>query len=89
MANVYLGYYAEKQGDPNAKFAVKEISIFSSSVATDSLLQEVNLLRKINHPFILKYIDAKKSTTSLYLVLEFCDHGTLEDEILAYEGPLP
>lgn len=48
-------------------------------MATDSLLQEINLLRKINHPFILKYIDAKKSITCLYLILEFCDGGTLED----------
>ena len=69
MASVFLGYYAEGEGDPDTKFAVKEISITSSSVATDSLLQEINLLRKINHPFILKYIDAKKSLTSLYLIL--------------------
>lgn len=69
MASVFLGYYAEGEGNPDTRFAVKEISINSSHVATDSLLQEINLLRKINHPFILKYVDAKKSMLSLYLVL--------------------
>lgn len=69
MASVYLGYYAEGEGNPDIRFAVKEISINSSFVATDSLLQEINLLRKINHPFILKYVDAKKSLSCLYLIL--------------------
>jgi serine/threonine protein kinase len=63
---------------------VKEISINSSFAITDSLLQEINLLRKFNHPYILKYIDAKKSGTALYLILELCDGGTLEDEVLSY-----
>jgi len=47
------------------------------------------LLRKINHPFILKYIDAKKTLASLYLFLEFCDGGTLEDEVVEHEEGLP
>ena len=68
MASVFLGYYAEGEGDPQTRFAVKEISINSSFAVTDSLLQEINLLKKISHPFILKYIDAKKSKTSLYLI---------------------
>jgi serine/threonine protein kinase len=79
MAKVYLGYYSPsyEETDKNAKFAVKEISINSSFIATDSILQEINLLRKMAHPYILKYIDAKKSPTSLYLILEYCSEGTL------------
>lgn len=52
-------------------------------------MQEINLLRKINHPFILKYVDAKKSLSSLYLFLEFCEGGTLEDEVILHEEGLP
>lgn len=69
MAKVYLGYYKSGEGDKNACFAVKEIPINSSFIVTDSLLQEINLLRKMSHPFILKYIDAKKSPNSLYLFI--------------------
>jgi hypothetical protein len=31
----------------------------------------------MTHPYILKYVDAKKSPISLYLILEYCDEGTL------------
>ena len=77
MAKVYLGYYKSGEGDDKTRFAVKEISINSSMIATDALLQEINLLRKITHPYILKYIDAKKSPNSLYLFIEYCNKGTL------------
>ena len=39
MAKVYLGYYKSGEGDKDACFAVKEISINSSFIVTDSLLQ--------------------------------------------------
>ncbi len=89
MAKVYLGYYRAGENDKNAVFAVKEISINSSSIAADALLQEINLLRKITHPYILKYIDAKKSPNSLFLFIEYCNKGTLDDFILDYKEGLP
>lgn len=42
----------------------------------------------MTHPYILKYVDAKKSPTSLYLILEYCDEGTLEDFILNQKDDL-
>lgn len=89
MAKVYLGYYRAGENDKNTMFAVKEISINSSSIAADALLQEINLLRKITHPYILKYIDAKKSPNSLFLFIEYCNKGTLEDFILEHKEGLP
>jgi len=50
-------------------FEVKEISINSSMIITDRLLQGINLLKKITHPYIFKYIDAKKSPNSLFLFI--------------------
>ena len=84
MAKVYLGYYKSGEDD-NTRFAVKEISTNSSNIAEDALLQEINLLRKITHPYILKYIDAKKSPNSLYLFIEYCNKGTLEDLVKEHQ----
>lgn len=42
----------------------------------------------MNHPYILKYVDAKKGPTSLYLILEYCDQGTLQDFILDQKGQI-
>ena len=84
MGKVYLGYYKTGQSDINTMFAVKQIPSNSSMIATDALLQQINLLRKITHPYILKYIDAKKSPNSLFLFIEYCNKGTLEDFVLEH-----
>jgi cell division control protein CDC15 len=84
MAKVYLGYYVTGESDTSTMFAVKEIPTNSSMIATDALLQEINLLRKITHPYILKYIDAKKTPSSLFLFIEYCNKGTLEDFVLEH-----
>jgi serine/threonine protein kinase len=36
----------------------------------------------------LKYIDAKKTPTSLFLFIEYCNKGTLEDFILEHREGL-
>lgn len=69
MASVYLGYYAPGYGDPETLFAVKQIPINSKFEVTDSLLQEINLLRKLHHPYIVRFIDARKSLDFMYLIM--------------------
>lgn len=46
------------------------------------MLIEINLLRKLDHPNIVKFIDAKKTKDFMYLIMEFCNEGTIEDLIL-------
>jgi serine/threonine protein kinase len=55
--NVYLGYYYPSSGNSSHEselLAIKEIPITSKFEATDSLLREINLLRRWNHPNIVK-----------------------------------
>ena len=56
------------------------------------VVTEVNLLRELRHPFIVKYCDRiiDKQTTKLYIVMEYCrggDLGKLPKCWLASVGP--
>lgn len=43
------------------------------------IVTEVNILRELRHPYIVKYLDRviDKSNTKIYIVQEFCDNGDL------------
>lgn len=43
------------------------------------LVSEVNLLRELRHPNIVRYYDRiiDRSSTTLYIVMEYCDGGDL------------
>lgn len=70
---VYLGFYAKGSGDENTFLAIKEIPVKANSDITDSLLQEINVLRKMKHKNIVSFIDAKKTDDYMYLVTQFCN----------------
>lgn len=46
---------------------------------TDSLLQEINVMRKLKHNNVVSFIDAKKNDDFMYLVTQYCNQGTIED----------
>jgi len=62
--------------------AIKSIPINAKFEISDSILMEINLLRKLDHPNIVKFIDAKKTKDYMYLITEFCNEGTIEDLVL-------
>ncbi|KRX01817.1 Protein kinase-like domain [Pseudocohnilembus persalinus] len=82
---VYLGcYYQSGQNSKQKKnkfFAIKEIPLDQKFEATDSLVQEINVLRRLKSTNIVQFIDAKKTSKSMYLIMEFCTGGTLEEYI--------
>ena len=47
------------------------------------MVSEVNLLRKLDHPSIVKYIDRyqDKSKALIYIVMELCSSGDLSKYI--------
>ncbi|EGR32431.1 protein kinase domain protein [Ichthyophthirius multifiliis] len=77
---VYMGFQTKNQ----KKIVIKCILLSAKNEITDSILTEINLLRKLQHQNIVKFIDAKKTKDAMYLMLEFCNEGTLEDYINAY-----
>ena len=50
---VYLGFYRNGTDDENTFVAIKEIPMRANLDITDSLLQEINVLRKLKHKNIV------------------------------------
>ncbi len=42
---------------------------------------EINILTKINHPNIIKFIEMLRTNNNYYLVYEYCNGGTLAEYI--------
>lgn len=53
----------------------------------ESLVGEVNMLRELQHPNIVKYYDRiiDRETTTLYMVMELCEGGDLASLIKKYQ----
>ena len=45
----------------------------------ESVMDEVDLLRKVDHPNIVEYFETFDDTNYLYLVMELCTGGELFD----------
>ena len=61
-------------------YAMKEINYGQmKSKEKELLVSEVNLLRKLNHPSIVRYVDRyqDKSRCLIYIVMEYCGAGDL------------
>ncbi|CAG8611906.1 10892_t:CDS:2, partial [Dentiscutata erythropus] len=60
--------------------AVKQVKL--SSIAKSELtfiMTEIELLKNLNHPNIVKYKDYVKSKEHLNIILEFCENGSLHN----------
>ena len=57
------------------------------------LSNEINLLKKLNHPNIVRLIDLKKTKSHCYIVMEYCNGGDLSGCLkkykAAYKRPFP
>ena len=54
--------------------------------------REVNILQKLtegsNNPYIVKIYDCCKIASHVYIILEYCDGGSLEDVMDSRNGKL-
>lgn len=58
--------------------AIKQIRLVDMPKAElNVIMQEIDLLKHLHHPNIVKYHDSLKSADSLYIVLEYCENGSL------------
>lgn len=50
-----------------------------SDAEKQMLVSEVNLLRELKHPNIVRYFDRiiDRSRTRLYIIMEYCENGDL------------
>ena len=73
----YKGYFATKRLD--RAFSEKPENI-------KSLSNEISLLKKINHPNIVHLIDLKRTKSHCYIVMEFCNGGSLSGCLKKYKA---
>lgn len=68
----------------NQQYAIKEISIGNLSQAEkDKAIQEVNLLKSLKHPHIVRLENSFQEKGILYIVMEYVDGGDLANKIRA------
>ena len=69
------------------KIAVKMIAINQlnsprTQNLTDKIDFEIKVMRELNHPNIVTYYDVLKTENIWYIVMEYCNHGTINDVII-------
>ena len=76
FARVYLC----KNKSSGASFAVKAFSkehLEAQSKGKQALELEINLLRELDHPNLIKFFEIHESVNSLYLVMELLEGGDI------------
>ena len=68
-SKVYLGYTFN-----NEKCAIKVISSIGLNISIkDKLVDEANILKKLNHPNIIKLYDIYEEFGDIYIIMEYCE----------------
>ncbi|TRY76929.1 hypothetical protein TCAL_10621 [Tigriopus californicus] len=71
------------------KVAVKVIDKTKLDAATKiQMLQEVQLMKLVQHPHVVRLYEVIDTQTKLYLILEYADGGDMYDYIMKHEGGL-
>lgn len=80
-AEVFLMRHLERK----TLHAVKRIRVEASSTARThkDILQEAHIIQRLQHPHIVECCDAfvNSEDGNLYIVMEYCDGGTLDDRV--------
>ena len=80
-------FLTQKKGSKEV-FATKRLDrAFSEKPENIKLLSnEITLLKKINHPNIVRLIDLKKTKSHCYIVMEYCNGGDLSGCLKKYKA---
>ena len=79
--------YLSKKKDSNMLLATKKIGLKYISVEPlfkMHLQNEINFLRGFNHPNIIKLYDVKVTQQDIYLIMEYCNGGSLKKVLNNY-----
>ena len=79
-------YLTSKQGSKE-KYATKKIDkkFASNPRAKKYLDNEINILKEVDHPNIIKLYNVHETTKFIYLVMEYCNGGGLSDCLEEYQ----
>lgn len=76
-AEVFLMRHTERK----SLCAMKRIKVENTRRAQRTILQEAEIVRRLQHPHVVKCSDAFVNDGFLYIVMNYCDGGTLDDKI--------
>ena len=78
-------FLTQRKGYPQL-YATKKMerSVCERPPFLDRLVNEIRILKYVNHPNIVKFIDLKKSMNHWYLVTEFVNGGSLTSNLKKY-----
>ncbi|CAD8123078.1 unnamed protein product [Paramecium sonneborni] len=79
FGTVYRGHYKD---DQTKQVAIKTIPMHvvqNSESLQQHIKREIAILTKIDHPNIVKLIHVTKTSSNLYMILEFCKDGDLAE----------
>ena len=74
-------FLATSVADADFKVAIKVISKKKIGDDIDQLLDEINILKSLDHPNIVKYYETYENQKYMYIVMEYCPGGELFDVI--------
>ena len=78
----YGSVYLARQRDSGRQCVMKRMVLRSlNSKERESAFQEARVLRDLSHPNIVAYIDTQATASKLYLFMQFCDGGDLEQRL--------
>jgi len=73
---------AESKDEPGTLYAIKVIDKKALKGKEDSLENEIRVLRRLDHPNVVKLLEAYESKSAVYLVMELVTGGELFDRIV-------
>ncbi|XP_077995373.1 serine/threonine-protein kinase ULK2-like isoform X2 [Glandiceps talaboti] len=80
FAVVFKGRHKKK---PEFTVAIKSITKKNLSKSQTLLEKEIKILKELQHENVVALFDCKETTTSVYLVMEYCNGGDLADYLQA------
>ena len=84
-------YLAKPQQDGAGKVAVK-IMLSRAQADTQAIAQfkrEMDVIAKLRHPNIVRFLDSGSDEGTFFFVMEYCDGGSLADVARSHGGTLP
>ena len=73
--------YKAKELKTDNIVAVKQISINNSEINNEYILKEINVLKNLSHPNIVKYYKYYEENERIYIIMEYLEGGTLKEFI--------
>jgi len=57
--------------------------------ASELFLREMEIIRQLDHPNIVRYLDSGRTGENVYVILEYCNRGSVADLMPRHGGRLP